>query len=126
MLRSALVLLALACATSAHAKDFDYDYFQLTYGNVEFDDVNVDGDNFGLSGSYALNEDFHVFAGYESAGLDFGIDATTLPRALSGAECFLKTPPRAGFFSVCDAWSSIAMIVTDDCRCWSEASLSAR
>lgn len=82
MLRSSLVLLVLAFATSASAKDFDYDYFQLTYGNVEFDDVNVDGDGFGLAGSYAINEDFHVFAGYEAAGLDFGIDATTLGAGL--------------------------------------------
>ena len=82
MLRSTLVLLVLAFATSAHAKDFDYDFFQLSYGNVEFDDVNVDGDGFGLSGSYAINEDFHVFAGYEAAGLDFGIDATTLGAGL--------------------------------------------
>ncbi|MBT8065666.1 MAG: outer membrane beta-barrel protein [Gammaproteobacteria bacterium] len=82
MLRSSLVLLVLAFTASANAKDFDYDYFQLTYGNVEFDDINVDGDGFGLSGSYALNEDFHVFAGYEAAGLDFGIDATTLGAGL--------------------------------------------
>jgi long-subunit fatty acid transport protein len=82
MLRSTIVILILAFATSASAKDFDYDYFQLTYGNVEFDDVNVDGDGFGIAGSYALNEDFHVFAGYEAAGLDFGIDATTLGAGL--------------------------------------------
>lgn len=82
MLRSTLAILVLAFATSASAKDFDYDYFQLSYGNVEFDDVNVDGDGFGLSGSYSLNEDFHVFAGYEAAGLDFGIDATTLGAGL--------------------------------------------
>lgn len=82
MRRSTLVLLGLAFATSASAKDFDYDHFQLTYGNVEFDDINVDGDGFGLSGSYSLNEEFHVFAGYDAAGLDFGIDATTLGAGL--------------------------------------------
>lgn len=82
MLRSILVMLVLVIATSASAKDFDYDYLQLSYGNVEFDDINVDGDGFGLAGSYALNEEFHVFAGYEAAGLDFGIDATTLGAGL--------------------------------------------
>lgn len=74
MLRSSLVLLFLALSASASAKDFDYDYFSLSYGNIEIDDSNVDGDGFGLAGSYAINEDFHVFAGYQSAGLDFGID----------------------------------------------------
>lgn len=78
MLRSAFVLLTLACSVSAAAKDFDYSYIQLGYGNVEYDDVNVDGDGFGLSGSYSINEDFHVFGGYEAAGLDFGVDATSL------------------------------------------------
>ena len=78
MLRSSLVLLLLVFAASASAKEFDYNYFSLSYGNIEFDDVNVDGDGFGLAGSYAINEDFHVFAAYQAAGLDFGIDATTL------------------------------------------------
>ncbi len=78
MLRSAFVLLTLAFSVSAAAKDFDYNFFQLGYGNVEYDDVNVDGDGFGLSGSYSINEDFHVFGGYEAAGLDFGVDATSL------------------------------------------------
>ncbi|MBT8082755.1 MAG: porin family protein [Gammaproteobacteria bacterium] len=81
MLRSAMLLL-LAFSASVSANDFDYNFFQLSYGNMEFDEVNVDGDGFGLAGSYAINEDFHVFAGYEAAGLDFGIDATTLAAGL--------------------------------------------
>jgi hypothetical protein len=82
MLRSSLVLLFLALTASASAKEFDYNYFSLSYGTIEFDDINVDGDGFGLAGSYAINEDFHVFAGYQAAGLDFGIDATTLGAGL--------------------------------------------
>lgn len=78
MLRSSLVLLFLALAASASAKEFDYNYFSLGYGNIEFDDVNVDGDGFGLAGSLAINDEFHVFAGYQAAGLDFGIDVSTL------------------------------------------------
>ena len=82
MLRSMQILLLLAISASAGAKDFDYNFFQLTYGNIEIDDINVDGDGLGLAGSYAINPDFHVFAGYEAAGLDFGIDATTLGAGL--------------------------------------------
>lgn len=77
MFRSSLVLLILTFSASVNAQGFDYNYLQLSYGNVEFDNINVDGDGLGLSGSYALNPDWHVFAGYEAAGLDFGIDATT-------------------------------------------------
>lgn len=78
MLRSTLILVLLAFSASASAEGFDYNYFQLGYGNVEFDDLNVDGDGFGLAGSYAINPDWHVFAGYEAVGLDFGVDATSL------------------------------------------------
>lgn len=82
MVRSIFILVCLTFSVSAAAKDFDYNFFQLGYGNVEYDDVNVDGDGFGLSGSYAINEDFHVFGGYESAGLDFGVDATSFGAGL--------------------------------------------
>jgi len=82
MLRSTFALLVLAFSVSAAAKDFDYNHFQLSYGTIEFDDIDVDGDGFGLAGSYAINEDFHVFGGYQAAGLDFGVDATTLGAGL--------------------------------------------
>jgi len=77
MFRSSLVLLLLVSAASASAEGFDYNYIQLNYGTIEFDDVNVDGDGVGLSGSFAINPDWHVFGAYQAAGLDFGIDATT-------------------------------------------------
>ena len=77
MFRSSLVLLILAFSASANAQGFDYSYLQLNYGNVEFDDISVDGDGFGLSGSFAINPDWHVFGGYQSVGLDFGIDVNT-------------------------------------------------
>jgi opacity protein-like surface antigen len=78
MFRSSLILLLLTFSVNVNAQGFDYNYLQLNYGNVEFDDINVDGDGFGLSGSYAIKPNWHVFAGYEATGLDFGIDATTL------------------------------------------------
>ena len=72
MLRSSLVLLVLALSASANSQGFDYNYLQLDYGNFEFDDI--DGDGLGLSGSLAINPDWHVFVGYQSAGLDRGVD----------------------------------------------------
>lgn len=82
MLRSTLILLFLALTASASAKEFDYNYLSLSYGIIEFDDTSFDGDGFGLGGSYAINEDFHVFAGYQAVGLDFGIDATSFGAGL--------------------------------------------
>jgi len=74
MLRSSLVLLVLAFSLSANADDFDYSYLQLDYSNLDFDDTNLDGDGLGISGVFAINPDWHVFGGYQSVGLDFGID----------------------------------------------------
>jgi hypothetical protein len=74
MLRSSLVLLLLAFSVSANAEDFDYNYLQLDYSNLDLDNPNFDGDGLGISGSFAINPDWHVFAGYQSVGLDFGTD----------------------------------------------------
>ncbi len=78
MFRSSLLILLLTFSASVNAQGFDYSYLQLNYGSIEFDNVNVDGDGFGLSGSYAISPDWHVFGGYQAAGLDFGVDATTI------------------------------------------------
>lgn len=78
MFRSALAVLLLVTTASAGAAGFDYNYLQLNYTNIKFDSANVDGDGFGLSGSYAINPDWHVFASYQAAGLDFGVDATLM------------------------------------------------
>jgi len=78
MNRSVFAFCLLAFSSTAIAEDFDYSYLQLDYGSFEFDDINVDGDGLGLSGSYAISPDWHVFGGYQAAGLDFGVDATTL------------------------------------------------
>lgn len=78
MIRSTVVLVVLLFSASAGAQGFDYNYLQLSYGQIDFDDINVDGDAFGISGSFAINDDWHVFAGYEGASLDFSVDATAL------------------------------------------------
>ena len=77
MLRSSLLIVLLAFSASAGAQGFDYNWLGFGYGMVEFDDVNVDGDALGIDGSFGFHEDFHAFASYASADLDFGIDATT-------------------------------------------------
>lgn len=77
MLRSSLVLLLLVFSASASAQGFDYNFLQLNYGYVDLDEISVDGDGIGMSGSFALNPDWHVFGDYQTAGLDFGIDVST-------------------------------------------------
>ncbi len=77
MKRSFLVLLLLGLSATASAQGFDYNYVQLDYGVIDFANINIDGDGFTLGGSLAINSDAHVFGSYQSADLDFGVDAST-------------------------------------------------
>jgi hypothetical protein len=81
---SALLLPALSLAqqTSKPAKSqFDYTYVELGYDKHDFDVAgapsNIDGDGFTLSGSFAVTDDWHVYASYGTADLDFGINLDT-------------------------------------------------
>jgi hypothetical protein len=66
MLRSVLITALLAFSASVSAQGFDYNYFSVGYERLNLDDgfIDVDGDGFGLSGSFELNESFFIFAGY--------------------------------------------------------------
>ncbi len=80
MLRSALLITLFALSATAGAQGFGYSYLQASYGTVSFDDsiVDVDGSGFGVSGSYAFNEDFHIAGEYQTADMDFGVDLNIL------------------------------------------------
>ena len=77
MLRLSLISLILAFSATAGAEDFDYNYLSAGYGNVDFDDLGVDGDGFVIGGSYAITPTYNVFVDYRAASLDLGVDATT-------------------------------------------------
>jgi len=59
---------------------FNYSYVELSYDESDFDlgGGDIDGDGLTLSGSYEINEDWHAYASYGTADLDFGIDIDTL------------------------------------------------
>lgn len=77
MLRSTGFTLLLVFSAAAGAEGFDYNYFSLGYGSIDFDDIGVDGDGYAVTGSYALSPKYHVFAGYTGGSLDFNVDVTT-------------------------------------------------
>ena len=77
MLRSSLLITLLAFSATASAEGFDYNWLSFGYGNTEFDEVDLDGDGFGIDGSFAINKNVHLFAEYNAASLDFDVDATT-------------------------------------------------
>lgn len=70
MLRSTVFVLFFAFAVSAYADGFSYDFVTLGYSQTELDDFDIDGDAIGFGGSLALNDSFHVFAGYSMGDLD--------------------------------------------------------
>lgn len=84
MLRSALLIFLFAFAATAGAQGLGYNYLQASYGTVSLDDniVDVDGDGFGVSGSFAFSDNFHVTGEYQTAGMDFGVDLNLLELAL--------------------------------------------
>jgi hypothetical protein len=81
LLRPLFVSLFAFSATAA-AEGISYNFIQGSYGQVEFDDLDVDGDGFGVEGSVALTERFHLFGGYTTADMDFGIDLNQLEAGL--------------------------------------------
>jgi hypothetical protein len=68
-----------AAGTRPSSPQFSYSYVELGYDESDFDlgPVDVDGDGLTLAGSFEINEDWHVYASYGAADLDFGIDVDT-------------------------------------------------
>jgi hypothetical protein len=81
----ATTVLLLPAVTTAQqqnqSRPFSYSYAELAYDESDFDlggGGDIDGDGFTISGSYEINEDWHAYASYGMADLDFGIDVDTL------------------------------------------------
>ena len=73
------LLAALGVAGPAMAEEgFNYSYVELGYVKSDLDDYNVDGDGFGLRGSYEFTKNIHAFAAYSDQDFDFNVNATTL------------------------------------------------
>jgi hypothetical protein len=76
-----LVLPAVSMAQQSTLPAFNYSYAELAYDESDFDlggGGDIDGDGFTLSGSFELNEDWHIYGSYGMADLDAGIDVDTL------------------------------------------------
>ena len=84
MIRSVLLIALFAFSATAGAQGIGYNYLQGSYGTASIDDplVNVDGDGFGISGSFAFSDNFHASAEYQTLGMDFGVDLNVLEAAI--------------------------------------------
>jgi len=80
MIRSTFVVILFVFSASVYAEGLDYTYLQGSYGQVTFDDslLDVDGDGFGISGSYAASDSIHLYGEYQTSELDFGVDLNFL------------------------------------------------
>ena len=81
MLRSVLFTALVAFSASAGAQGFDYSFFQVGYERVTLDDgsFDVDGDGFGIEGSFEISQSFFLTADYgiaefEEAGVEVDVD----------------------------------------------------
>lgn len=78
-MKHSIVLLALLAAPGlALADGFSYDYLQLSYGQVDFDNVSIDGDGFGVDGSFGITESLNIIGGYQTTDFDSLADANQL------------------------------------------------
>ena len=85
MLRSVLLTALLVFSASAGAQGFDYNYFGVGYQRLNLDDgfIDVDGDGFGVEGSFAVSDSFFLFGDYGMAefseqGQTVDLDALSL------------------------------------------------
>jgi len=76
----------------AQADGFDYTYVEVGYISADLDTagISVDGDGFGINGSFAITDTYHLFAGYSTLGFDFSIDLNQL--AVGGGMHFGLSP----------------------------------
>ena len=53
-----------------------YNFVEGSYASAEIDDSggNLDGDGFGIAGSFEIGDQLHLFAGYRNFDFDFGAD----------------------------------------------------
>lgn len=71
---TAATIAALGLVSSAYAQDdLSYSFLELGYVSSEIDDLDVDGNGFGLRGSYAFTDTFHGFASYTDQDYDFNV-----------------------------------------------------
>lgn len=75
-------LLPLLIAAAGHsavvqADALDYNFIGIQYLSAEIDDVNIDGDGYGVDGSFSINDNFHVFASYSDLDYDFDLSSTS-------------------------------------------------
>ena len=76
MLRSIAAITLLIFAVPAMAQGVSYNYIEGSYNEVELDAsiFDVDGDGFGIGGSFEVADQIHLLASYNNADFGSGVD----------------------------------------------------
>jgi hypothetical protein len=80
-MRKAMTIAALAAASlsgPALADDFSYSYVELGYVSSEIDDLDVDGNGFGVRAALEFTDRIHGILSYSDEDYDFDIGASEL------------------------------------------------
>jgi hypothetical protein len=73
MARSALLVILFVFSASVYADGLSYNSLTASYGQIDFDDFNADGDSIEFGVSAEVGESFFVFGNYGVAEIDEGI-----------------------------------------------------
>ena len=100
MFRKTLGVALMLAVSPAFAGGLSYNYIELGYQKAELDDdlagISVDGDGFGIRGSFEVGDSWFIGASYGTLGFDFGVD---LDQLSVGAGFHMDVSDRADFFA---------------------------
>lgn len=102
MLRKLCGLTLLALAAPALAADISYNFIEARYQEIDIDGgfvggLDIDGDGYGVGGSFELNENWFIAASYSNAEFDFGVD---LDELMLGAGYHVPISDNADFYGM--------------------------
>lgn len=101
MIRKLVGLLMLVTGLPALAADLSYNFVELGYQRIDFDEeiapgVDVDGDGYGIGGSFEVGNNWFVGINYAKAEFDFDVD---LDQTSLGVGWHTDISPNADFFA---------------------------
>ena len=102
MLRKVCGLTLLLLAVPTFAADISYNFIEAEYQEIDIDSgflggFDIDGDGYGIGGSFELNENWFIGASYSKADFDFGVD---LDQLMLGAGYHVPISDNADFYGM--------------------------
>ena len=101
MLKRFLSIVVLLSVSPAFAGDLSYNFVEIGYQKAEFDydfgGSSVDGDGYGISGSFEVGDSWFITASYGTLDFDFGVD---LDQLSVGGGFYMNLSERVDFFAV--------------------------